>query len=570
MEKTKKICLLASLLTMTLITGNSSCNDNIISALPSSVSGSTTGRFNVSDVVTPGIVASEEDSTADFPETFDLRDYGLITPICEQGDYGTCWAICAMESLETQILKNRYEDKIDLSEWHLAYFTFSGNDVFYPSHQNVFKCGGTNTIAAAILSRWIGATYEENAPYASSFTIDNSLKYTSDYKVQDIYNLHPWVSKHNKYSVSFLKELIMDLNSISVFYNSSNAYYNTSTASHYCPDPKAGVSHAVSLIGWDDNYPRENFGSKYQPQNDGAWLVKNSWGEDWGDEGYFWISYEDQSLCEAACYFCEPGHIYKTNYYDDNMGWITSVGADTQQKSTTGYMANIFTATTDDDITAISFYTTEPDAQYEVSVYTNVLGSKMPDRGTLAVTASGTEKYAGYHTIKLDKPASVSKGSKFSVVVKITNPTSPYMIATEASIIYIEDQTGTVIPNLVYMPSSNEQNKSFISADGINWNDIAGDTYTYKYPEYLNFANAMSGFQYLTLGNVCIKAFGSEVIRGDVNSDGKIDIFDLLIMQEIMTGTYSENEIPLYKKDMNTDENINIADFIKLKSILTN
>ena len=281
MKKTKKICLLASLLTMTFITGTSYCNDTIISAFPSSVADSTTGRFSVSDIVTPGIVASDEDSNADFPETFDLRDYGLITPICEQGDYGTCWAICAMESLETQILKNRYEDKIDLSEWHLAYFTFSGNDVFYPSNKNVFKCGGTNTIAAAILSRWIGATYEENAPYESSFTIDSSLKYASDYKVQDIYNLHPWVSKHNKYSISFLKELIMDLNSVSVFYNSSNAYYNKSTASHYCSDPEAGVSHAVSLIGWDDNYSRENFNSKSRPENDGAWLVKNSWGEDW-------------------------------------------------------------------------------------------------------------------------------------------------------------------------------------------------------------------------------------------------------------------------------------------------
>ena len=570
MKKILKKAVLLSYVIACICSSSSSNFKTANAAFSESATGFTGKTVNVTDLITPGVVMQDnETSSLYFPETFDLREYGLVTPVYEQGDFGTCWAICAMESLETQILKNRYEENIDLSEWHLAYFTFTGSDVFYPSNENVFQCGGTNTIAAAILSRWIGATYEKNAPYNSSETVDSSLKYTSDYKVQDIYNLHPWVSKHNKYSVSFLKELIYNLNSVSVFYNSSNTYYNSSTNSHCCLDPEAKVSHAVLLVGWDDNYPRENFKATNRPENDGAWLVKNSWGNDWGEDGYFWLSYEDTSLCEAGSYFCEPGHMYSTNYCHDNMGWITSISADSQQKSTTGYMSNVFTATETDDITAVSFYTTEQNAQYEVSVYTNLMSTKNPSRGTLASTASGTEKYTGYHTIKLDTPAHVSKGSKFSVVIKLKNPTSPYMIATEASVIYIEDQSGTTIPNLVYMPSSSEYNKSFISTDGTKWSDIAGDTYSYKYPEHMNFANAMTGFQYLTLGNTCIKAFGSEIIRGDINSDGKTDIFDLLIMQEIITGTYPDTDnIQLFRKDMNDDKIINIADYILLKNIL--
>ena len=51
--------------------------------------------------------------------------------------------------------------------------------------------------------------------------------------------------------------------------------------------------HGINVIGWDDNFPKENFTGKYKPTKDGAWIVTNSWGEDWGKDGYFYISYED-------------------------------------------------------------------------------------------------------------------------------------------------------------------------------------------------------------------------------------------------------------------------------------
>ena len=54
------------------------------------------------------------------------------------------------------------------------------------------------------------------------------------------------------------------------------------------------IDHAVSIIGWDDNFGKENFPLYCKPETDGAYLALNSLGEEWGENGCFWISYEDQ------------------------------------------------------------------------------------------------------------------------------------------------------------------------------------------------------------------------------------------------------------------------------------
>lgn len=51
--------------------------------------------------------------------------------------------------------------------------------------------------------------------------------------------------------------------------------------------------HSVAIIGWDDNYLKENFPEEIRPSSNGAYLIQNSWGESWGDRGTCWVSYED-------------------------------------------------------------------------------------------------------------------------------------------------------------------------------------------------------------------------------------------------------------------------------------
>ena len=76
----------------------------------------------------------------------------------------------------------------------------------------------------------------------------------------------------------------------------------------------------MAIIGWDDNYPRENFGS-YKPSSNGAWLIANSYGDDFGKEGYFWMSYEEPSLTEYYSFISTTSDTYDNNYQYDGFGW---------------------------------------------------------------------------------------------------------------------------------------------------------------------------------------------------------------------------------------------------------
>ncbi len=577
MKILSKLCMAAAIISSALLSGSvmisADYNSSIINVSETMYRNNLPRTPEISYLSSYGSVAASEYENLNFPQKYDLRDYGIVSSVKSQGDYGTCWAVCATGSLETQILKNRYESDINLSEWHLAYFTYANNGVVSSIADNIFQNGGNNTSAVASLSKWVGAAYEERAPYDSSQTLDKSLKFMSDYLVQDVYNVNPWLSNHETYSVPFIKKLIYEHNAVSVFYDSSKDYYNPDTYSQFCLETGKEASHAVLAVGWDDNYPKENFLEGKRPENDGAWLIKNSWGETWGDEGYFWLSYEDRSLCEAACYFCEPKGTYTNNYYYDDYGWVTSIAADSAQESRTGYMANIFTAKKDEQITAVSFYTSESYAEYEISVYTDLKGSYSPVNGTKHPSTSGSEEYSGYHTVRLDTPVQIKEGTKFSAVVKITNKKSPYTIPVDASVIATID--GYMYRNIdsFSLVNNSLSRQSFISNDGEKWTDVATKSFSYKYPEFLPLGGTTFKINQAIIGNVCVKAFSSPIpegiLTGDINLDSSIDIKDVIIMQKYLSGTgFSDTEFCKENADINSDGTINILDIILLKNML--
>ena len=500
-----------------------------------------------------------------FPKSFDLRKLGLVSETRTQGSYNTCWAICAVESLETQILKNEYEKSPLLSPWHLTFFTYNGENPFFSPTSDVFKAGGTNTLASAVLSRWIGPVSESKAPYNQSKSLPENMKNECEYKVTDILNLHPWISEHKKYSTEFIKELIYDKNSVSCFINSSKNYFTSDTCSFFCFSPSK-VTHAVLLVGWDDNFPKENFKGNTQPQNNGAWLVKNSWGEDWGDNGYCWLSYEDKSLCEAACYFCKPSDAYESMLSYDEFGWIASISPDEAQDNTSGYMGSIYTADSPVILSAASFYTTEENADYEISIFKNINDINDPVSGTPVLNISGNEKYTGYHTVNFPADLYIEKNTSFSVVIKLKNPEYPYMIASEASSALIS-QNNTQSKIFFYDQSKNKPRQSFVSCDGKVWHDTCNVLYTYKYPEKLDLAEEISGLKSVKSGDVCLKVLTSSFLRGDTDSNNIIEPSDLKELLDIFFHDLKEEK---KQYDVNQDNSINILDIIRLKSILNN
>lgn len=487
-----------------------------------SIEESSSNRYNYST-----IMANE------YPESYDIRELGLVSGTDYQSGYGTCWAFSTIESALSGILEK--DPFANFSEWHLSYFTYTGDDSIemYTNGGTTspFKKGGNSAFATSTLSKWIGFVSENIVPYESGNTVDESLRYLSEYHLTDAYCFNGAfsTSTFSAYDQNSVKQLIMNGNSvmINMYYNKSSDYYDSQNNSYYCSESNHSVNHGVTIVGWDDNFNSfDNLNTK--PKSKGAWLVKNSWGYKFGDYGYFWISYENLPLIDASAYIVDSNENYNGNYYLDDYGWVTSINSLNESKMPfsssrySDYAGNIFTATEDCNIDAVGIYTTDYNVQYEISIYKNITDTTTPISNELAHSTSGNEVYMGYHTIKLDESIPISKDEKYSVVVKLKNSSYTNTIAVESSILLFDVNNNVADiysynvskENIINTTNSGE---SFISNDGTSWTDINGiagimsntsSDFTYKYsPDYdisqLNDGN----YALSTLGNVCIKAF---------------------------------------------------------------
>src|SRR5438046_2979426 len=105
----------------------------------------------------------------------------------------------------------------------------------------------------------------------------------------------------------------------SMYFSSDSGCYNATTHAYYYTG--SGINHAVDIVGWDDNYPAANF--KKTPPGPGAFLARNSWGPDWGEGGYFYVSYYDSKFGSDNAIFCgvtSPTR-YRQIYQYDPLGW---------------------------------------------------------------------------------------------------------------------------------------------------------------------------------------------------------------------------------------------------------
>ena len=225
-----------------------------------------------------------------------------------------------------------------------------------------------------------------------------------------------------------VKKLIVDYGAVGISFNAdtSTKYegksvktYNEDNNAFYHPG-KITTNHVVAVVGWDDNFSKDNF--NVAAPGDGAWYVRNSWYDEyntWGFgtnqcfEGYFWLSYYDDSVYSVAYAFdYTMGNTYDHNYqYDGTM----YTGYDEGEKA-----ANIFTIHGGSDseiLKAVSFISTDVNQNYKVEIYKNLTDANNPESGTLAASKTGTTTYEGYYTVPLDNGITMSKGDKFSVVL---------------------------------------------------------------------------------------------------------------------------------------------------------
>jgi C1A family cysteine protease len=371
------------------------------------------------------------------PSTYDLRTQGKLTAIRNQGSCGSCWAFATYGSLESFLMPAEAWD-------------FSEQNLIDESGFDPGPCdGGFIDMSSAYLARWSGPLREIDDPYIYASATNSTAKK----HVQEVVYLAP---RSGPLANNLIKQSVVANGAVYASMYYKGAYYNGAYKSYYNPGVKEG-GHGVAIVGWNDNFERNKF--NYLPPGKGAFIARNSWGEDWGEHGYFYVSYYDEYFARegvSASLKAQVPTNYEINYQYDPLGWTNSLG---YVGSETAWMANIFTSSSNIPLKAVSFYTAANQNSYEIYIYTDV-SSGQPRSGTLRRVKKGQINSPGYHTIALDSTVPLGINQKFSVVTKLRTVDFDYPIPME-------------MPLYFYSSGARAHaGESFVSSNGSSWNDL--------------------------------------------------------------------------------------------------
>lgn len=314
-------------------------------------------RFSLEDIDSPEIKALYDPENTTIPHKFNLKDelmekYGLNIPVTNQGVLGLCDAFAIVKSVETNYALNTGE-WVDLSERYLDYIT---SNYFYhddrepgiiPTEENEYDSsegdGITSAWALAIMTAF-GAPTEEEVPYINYpvgedsplWNVTPAIRVKGCVTLPDIMYERDLIKKEKWRDI--YKIHIMKYGSIraSVAAPDEGNYNEENSASYYNKEWAPGAwGHAVSIVGWDDNYPKENFildpdGDAIIPEGDGAYIALNSWGDVFGEDGYYYISYYDDNITLqlSAVLETEKASAYTKYTYAEKFfsqyGWVPS------------------------------------------------------------------------------------------------------------------------------------------------------------------------------------------------------------------------------------------------------
>lgn len=361
------------------------------------------------DVTNNRIVVADTDNSFIFPSRYDMREKGRVSQVRNQGIYGTCWAFAATSGLESSL------QPVEQNLFSVDHMSRSNSFSINPFD------GGEYTMGMAYLAAWQGPVFEDDDPYGDEIS-DNTLsavKHVQEMRVIDGKNYEGIKEAVFQYGgvQSSLYSTIRSAEGETEYYNREN--------NAYCYIGTEKSNHDVLIVGWDDNYPAENFSVPLE--GDGAFLCQNSWGEEFGEAGFFYVSYYDTNIGTHNVVYTRVEDVdnYDNNYQSDLCGWVGKMGYEHESI----YGANVFVAKGMETITAASFYATGVDTEYEVYVTKNF--EKAKSLQNRIKVAEGKLKYAGYYTIDFEQTINVEPGEKFAIILMIKTPGATHPMAIE-------------------------------------------------------------------------------------------------------------------------------------------
>ena len=280
----------------------------------------------------------------------------------------------------------------------------NGHTIDCDNKARAFNITGKNVEINNIIIK--NGLYQEGSAISSTenLKLNNVTFINCNGNGKEDYNAGAVPGRTNVNDNDLLKEALIKYGVVSVsHYADFNEakYYNATNAAQYYYGNAKSANHRICLVGWDDIYSRYNF--KTTPQGDGAWICKNSWGTNWGDEGYFYISYYDKLFArDMSVAYVLTNDTYNRIYQYDVGGEIVEL------KNVNYYFSN-FTADADELIAAVGTYFKNPGDKYGFTIYVNDIP---------VYNHEGASTFGGYETIKLNKLIQIKKGDNFKIAFK--------------------------------------------------------------------------------------------------------------------------------------------------------
>lgn len=391
----------------------------------------------------------------------------VLTPAKDQKNSGNCWAFAILGALESSILKSSGE-MFDLSEENMKNLASLYSQYGWKMDTNN---GGYDDMGVGYLVSWLGPVLENDDVYDGIGLLSPVLD--SLMHVQNMVCL----KRSSNDDLDSIKKAIMDYGAVySGIY--MIASYNHQIGKYVqCYRGNLPCDHAVVLVGWDDNFSMPNAPGK------GAWIAKNSWGENWGEDGYFYVSYFDNSCPKVGDSLSTFAFILNdTIKYDKNYQYDIAKTDFFFNTTDTVWYKNIFKATDNEYLAAVSTYF-EKNTDWELSIYL---------KDSLKLTKTGNS-LPGYYTFDLDEFIPLNIGDVFEIVFKIS----------------VDGDAGVPISEKISLNNRfYRENISFISYDGNVWTDLFN--LTWQYPDHIYDSQV-----------ACIKAF---TVLSPINTSLTLDI----------------------------------------------
>jgi len=590
--------------------GNETKTNSQMKAMEKYVSVMPTNQFDDIQVPVHGSKNELRYSTGadELPEKYcseDIEDGSLVK---NQNPFGTCWAHAALGNLESSLIKKGVlnpncdvytRQNADFSERHLAYFTYNNakdpmggldGDSTTVTEKSYLDVGGNKFSAILSLAAWKGAVSESVASYSELVANKDNLDLCN---LDESIGMNHEATLRNCKLINFkdrdeIKRMIMEYGSCVISIGFYSSFLNNKL--RYCTPAEYGTNHDVLIVGWDDTDSKDNY--KNSPREDGCWIVRNSWGPDWGHNGYFYVSYDDKNIApdsgeEARCFMGQRGNLFNHNYQYDGSGLLSTINL-----SKTDSIANRFTVPQNspcEQLKAVSFGINAVNVNYSIQVYKNSTASD-PTTGEAMFTTPqiGTIDYAGYYTIPLKQPVLVRAGETFSVVITVASDDEsktsvPFFVDGPGRKYVYRDQNGNIVQTITFK-NTMKSGESYIksSSSGV-WRDTGkNSSFTARikaftvdyYVRYLgdlngdgkvNRTDAM-GFNSAerTYVNGIQRNQRIYPIRADLDNDGDVDSDDNRLLSQALSSPLQE--VNINYGDVNGDGFIDKDDVTAIQS----